>query len=401
MPFVRDSAPQATDKNYQGPQFGFGKSINATMPVSPKWLGYFKNFIQITIPTLIILFLLLELLFRFGIPACENPNYILEEEFQIIKHNSEFRKEGVYTMGTWGGNPAPWKINSDGWLSPVDYNREKTKPRIAVIGDSYVAALEVNTGEAFHQLLAEYLEEEEVYSFGVSGAPLSQYFQMAKYVEANFEPDILIINLIYNDFDESITQLTGRGNPFWTCELQKDSSFQMSPPEINDNYKTIKNWAVKSALFRYLIYNIHIHKWKKRKLRLNRDNYHLYTDRHEKVEKHKAVIEKMILFVLTQFKNQFPDKRIIFMMDGPRRAIYNDWYKQSSLIWLNDFCRLTCQKLGFEFIDLIPHFVKDYQQNKTNFEFPEDNHWNAYGHQFVSKVLFEYLARDSSLQLQY
>jgi hypothetical protein len=36
------------------------------------------------------------------------------------------------------------------------------------------------------------------------GVPLSQYLQMARYVRIHFNPDIFVINVVHNDFAESL-----------------------------------------------------------------------------------------------------------------------------------------------------------------------------------------------------
>ena len=110
-------------------------------------------------------------------------------------------RQGVYTIGKWGKNKAKWQINNFGWLNSNNYNKIKKQSRIALIGDSYVEALQVNQKETFYECLNEQLRNsQEVYSMGVSGAPLSQYLQMAKYAQYHFQPDMFIINLVHNDF---------------------------------------------------------------------------------------------------------------------------------------------------------------------------------------------------------
>ena len=95
--------------------------------------------------------------------------------------------------------------------------------------------------------------------------------------------------------------------------------------------------------------------------------------------------------MMDKFKAAFPDKRILFVVDGPRRAIYNDWQENSSQKWLNPLIGEECKRVGFEFINLEAPFTEEFKKHGKRFEFLEDNHWNAYGHEVVSKVLFEYL----------
>ena len=95
-----------------------------------------------------------------------------------------------------------------GWNYPIDYYPINDKKLIAVIGDSYIEAFQVDVDKNYPFLLREKLKNDyEVYAFGKSGAPLSQYLHISRYVNRHFDPDILIFNLVHNDFDESIQEL--------------------------------------------------------------------------------------------------------------------------------------------------------------------------------------------------
>jgi len=105
---------------------------------------------------------------------------------------------------------APYRINGQGWNSGIgDYARDRTPGvmRIAVIGDSYVEAFQV----AYDASMAEKLGGEltaagrraEVYRFGISGAPLSQYVHIAEREVIQYRPDWIVVNVVDNDFDES------------------------------------------------------------------------------------------------------------------------------------------------------------------------------------------------------
>jgi hypothetical protein len=101
-------------------------------------------------------------------------------------------------------------INADGWnsLRPA-YRRERTPDtlRIAVIGDSYVHGAFVDTKDGFPEVLEAALngagQKAEVYRFGMDGAPLSQYLHVLRREVRAFRPDVVVVPLIHNDFDES------------------------------------------------------------------------------------------------------------------------------------------------------------------------------------------------------
>jgi hypothetical protein len=116
---------------------------------------------------------------------------------------------------------APFRINGQGWNSGIgDYAvaRRPGVSRIAVVGDSYVEALQV----AYDRSVAERLAADlaavpgatqgavEAYRFGISGAPLSQYLQMIEHEVMRYRPDWVVVLIVHNDFDESYKFQPGR-----------------------------------------------------------------------------------------------------------------------------------------------------------------------------------------------
>jgi len=167
----------------------------------------FKNILFVTLPTILIVLILLEVFFRTVIPAANPPKYFFNEEEKIYCFSNK-KKKGVYTIGRFADIRAKWSINNMHWNYPIGYYPVDEKKLITVIGDSYIAVLEVDADENYPYLLRERLKTDyEVYAFGIPGAPLSQYLHMSRYVNKHFDPDILIINLVHNDFDQSIYEL--------------------------------------------------------------------------------------------------------------------------------------------------------------------------------------------------
>ena len=101
---------------------------------------------------------------------------------------------------------APYRINAQGWNSGIgDYAvaRRPGVTRIAVVGDSYVEALQVPYDISLGERLATELggggHPVEVFRFGISGAPLSQYLQMIEHEVAHYGPDWIVVLIVHND----------------------------------------------------------------------------------------------------------------------------------------------------------------------------------------------------------
>src|SRR4029079_18587913 len=96
------------------------------------------------------------------------------------------------------------QVNNAGWVTDQDYHKQDAAPLLAIIGDSYIEAMMVPYEQTVYGRLASSLEGRwRVYSFGASGAPLSQYLIWARHAVEQYGASAVIINVVGNDFDES------------------------------------------------------------------------------------------------------------------------------------------------------------------------------------------------------
>lgn len=194
------------------------------------------------------------------------PFYSFDRENNIRKFSFENGTEGVRTLGVFAQKKAKWRINNHGWNSSIDYNfdRDSTKFRIAIIGDSFIEGLHINPDENVGHILNDFLGRDsfEVYTFAQSGWPLSAYLHTNRYIQSHYKPDLVIVNIVHNDFVESSTY---KGEKFHLLfELDEESNtileFPPQPPEYHMLVNKFHNLK-KSALVRYLYYNLKIHYW--------------------------------------------------------------------------------------------------------------------------------------------
>jgi GDSL-like Lipase/Acylhydrolase family len=264
---------------------------------------------------------------------------------------------------------------------------------ITVIGDSYIEALNVNVGESYPFLLREKLKNDfEVYAFGVSGAPLSQYLHISRYVDRHFNPDILIFNIYHNDFDESIRELKPSYAHFLQVSITEQDSVKEIPPQPNHSFVQYRSWEriiYHSALFRYLYFNLKVQSLRERlKARTNRFEANINVD---EVSKNKDLIIKSTNYLVKTIRQENMDRRVIFLMDAPRFSIYDNTLDKSNVMWLNNLMDSICTHNNIEFIDLTTYMKEAYSKNHVKFNYDIDGHWNEYGHKFVTDVLYKYL----------
>ena len=119
------------------------------------------------------------------------------EKDGVTKNNkiSHYQKNKKYSFsrGSFFEVKSKKSTNNYGYFSSKDYLINKNL--VAVIGDSYVVASEVDNDETFHSLLDKEINQD-VYAFGVNSDQLSQYLFNTQWVTKKFKPNIIIYSIV-------------------------------------------------------------------------------------------------------------------------------------------------------------------------------------------------------------
>lgn len=329
-----------------------------------------------------------ELFFRYVLPAARTPLVEYDRTYDILHYRTDGPREGISTTGRWCERPVRWRINNDGWNSAIDYQATpgRSRPLVALIGDSYVEALQVNVGESMTDDLRRLQAgRREVYGFGFSGAPLSQYLQMSRYVRKVFHPEILVFNIVYNDFDQSLRELDPL--PYFLQLTSVAGDLQEAAP-IPYESSRIKRLAARSAFVRYLWINLHLpdiaQQW--RAPVGDPDRFYGNVDVVE-LQRHREVVERATFMLVEQIRRENPDTEILFMIDAPRVEIYEGKPGEGRLAWVHQLLRSACERSGCRYLDLTGPFRERYARDHVPFNFPNDYHWNTVGHALAAEVL--------------
>jgi hypothetical protein len=306
-------------------------------------------------------------------------------------------------------------INADGWNSTKpEYQMARTpgKRRIAVVGDSYVHAAFVNVGEGFPELMERDLRargaDVEVLRFGMDGAPLSQYLHVLRREVLAYKPDVVLVPLIHNDFDESYRFLKTRyASSFMKLTRDDDGSVKEVPPGefrygIADSLRGYRT-------FRYLYYetNFYLHakgfisrwfwggdeQW-------SPENISSAVDI-RKIADHQAN-RFFTRYVMSEMKKLSIEHgfRLAFVMDGVREAVYADKPASNFEVgMLNTIAADVARELSLPFLDLQETFERDWRQNRQRFEYAYDWHWNGRANKLVAEAANGLLTRDSRIGL--
>ncbi|SCA56255.1 conserved exported hypothetical protein [Candidatus Terasakiella magnetica] len=366
---------------------------------------FFHNFLLV-LASLTFCFLLLEIGLRF-LPVKTGLQIQAVNENDPVFHATP-NIDYTYSNGWSFKIPNTGHVNSDGFVNDQDYDASATTPLMAVIGDSFIESLMVPYDKTIQGRLAQSVKNTgRVYSFAFSGAPLSQYLIWAQYAQAKFKPDIMSFVIISNDFDESLLKYK-KAPGFHYFDQNKLRRIDYTPGFL----RTIVN---SSAVFRYLVYNMHIHKTIAAGLRLLPTDFYqslksLFISKEEKspsdtlsrifennvpvtvsAEKSTDAQRAIDLFLgnVVEYSG-LPAEKIVFIIDALRARIYqnqpqsNKGYAASMFAYFKQ----QAQAKGFNVIDTDPYFRLDYQKNKTQFDFlPFDAHWNDHAHGVIATAV--------------
>ena len=268
------------------------------------------------------------------------------------------------------------QVNNAGFVSDVDYHADAPGPLLAVVGDSFVEALMVPYRQTCAGRLATMLEPAaRVYSFGIGDIPLAQYLAYARHARDAFRPQGLVVVVVENDLRRLLFQPLPGIHVF-----VDDGTGRLAPERPGDYAPSLAlRLARRSALLRYLGINLGWH-W-----RLSPQTRVI--PRGSDDPTNAAWTERIIdafLDLLPEYSGLGPD-RIVLVTDGLRPELYDDEMLDETRGTFGDAARryflANAASRGYETIDMQPRFRAHYRKHRRRFEWPQDSHWNALGHE--------------------
>jgi len=284
-------------------------------------------------------------------------------------------------------------VNNFGYVNNIDYEPNKTTPLLAVIGDSYIEAVMVPYDETLQGRLEHSLADSSnrVYSFGASGAALSQYLNFAQYARDVFHPVGLVVVIVGNDFDESLCKYS-----FGSAQhcYQLDDNKKLILKRIDYKPNLLKTIARKSALVRHIFYNtagfrttLLTAKHKQEKVKYVGNKRVDFTQ--QKLDLSKKAVDQFLIDL--PVLSDISPENIVFVVDGIRPQLYQPEklpeVKDSYVAIMLKYFIGQADTKGFEVIDMQPRFIKRHLRDKARFEFSTDHHWNGAGHSEASSAV--------------
>lgn len=356
-----------------------------------------ERLIRLLLPlaSVVLTLCLLEIGVRLFLPVTDLPLSAYDPEVGVHRKPNQ---RGTRIVGYGEEINAEYTVNADGWNSThTDYLPDKPEGvlRVAVIGDSYVEAMEVDVEDAFPARIEQRLaatrcnshDHVEVYAFGTEGAPLSHHLNVMRYVAERYDPDVFVILVIHNDFDES---LPGYGFHEHYMKVMPDGNggFTEIPP-APFKPPLLRRAALRSALFRFLYGNLETFEVAEATALALRANF---TGGRE-IPLQTVDLQAMTTYLVGQYQAvaDQSDSRLLVIMDADRHNVYNG---SGDPGYYNQMVRQAADQTGVDFVDLTDAFTVEYQAHHRPFNSSVDWHWNEYGHDVVSGVVVDWLQSD-------
>ena len=361
-----------------------------------------KNLLVLVVSLGILVALLEGVVFRWLLLPSDLP--LLQEttpEKAVLKYISN--QTGTYRKRD--EISAQYSINSNGWnsgrqeyLHPEGVDRRS----ICIIGDSYIEAFQVRFDQSVAERLEGKLKEAgqkvPVFRFGLSGAPLSQYLFILENEVLTYQPEVVIINLVHNDFHESVQGTGGsydRG--FSRFAYDQDHKMSITQPAV---YERDAIWWIKtSALFRYFRVRQEVDFTRARKALVAFFDKGK-ADREREVSANISlqrgtldIVEDVTRFAFSRIKALSTEHKFrpIFLVDGDRSEIMSSVNSglpsRVKTKEINELVVKIANDLSLEVIDLWPILERDYREKRERLTFEHDGHWPPHVHDLVANTL--------------
>jgi hypothetical protein len=295
---------------------------------------------------------------------------------------------------TWSAGPTFHLVNivrtnNYGFINSQDYLEDAKTPLLAVIGDSYIEAFQVKFSETLAGRLARQFEgKARVYSYAISGSALSQYLAYAEYAARRFQARAEVINIIGNDFDESLLKYKQLPGYHYFAEAG-DGGLRLERVDYAPSW--VHDLVRHSALARYLFINLALgelaQRLEQRGSKSGQTPEYVANTLAEVEPERIADSQRSVRQFLDELpaRTGLPTQDVLFVLDGIRPNLYNESALEragaSYYGAMRDYFTSEAQNRGFEVLDLQPRFVDHYRNHHARFEFDHDYHWNSLGHE--------------------
>lgn len=275
-------------------------------------------------------------------------------------------------------NPRSRRLNNEGFLHDDDYENGAGTPLVAIIGDSQVDAPGVDFPDTVQARLAKRgTWASRFYTFGMSGAPLSQYVVWTDYARKSFAPDAVIFVISPNDFHESFDE-AGLFEGFHYFVSSDNGRYRLS---LRPHRRSLRSRLVEhSHLLAYLVHNLGVPEWIRS----------AFADADVLSDRKIRFLTDWFFAELNAFGLGPQNTAFVLSPLSDRIYLQPECQPSSSGHPMATFKAAASQR-DYPVVDLAANFCNDYRDNGKELEFPGDVHWNAEGHRVLADAIMEVL----------
>lgn len=344
----------------------------------------------------VVVTFVLELVLRLARVASSFPASGQNAEDLIFRFSTARPASGVRSHGPLARNRIRWRVNNEGWNSPHDYvPRASARPRIALLGDSYIEALYVDIDDHIESHLEHVFDDgADVYAFGRSNWYLEQYVALSRYIEERFSPDVYVVFLTADDVWWSLRE-KGLKSPYLFQISRLDDGFVELPPTAVLKRRRLRLLLRRSALVCYVSNNLGVRWFLKRRA----DRFSTMASgmdlangqRHQPQGEEARLLRDATSFMLRSLAEGHPGRSFVFVDTSDCASVY-EGRSGPRRDPEGEAVRAECQRHeNCYYFDLWPVFVADYARNHRRFEVSHFGHWNGHANGVIARGLAAFL----------
>ena len=345
----------------------------------------------------IILTIVAEVFFRTIVPATSLPGSYMDPADGIFRFDSTWVTAGTNTHGRFGLRPADWRVNGAGWNSLFEYTspQDKQRPRIAVLGDSFIEGFPTDVDEHVDTYLHALAGgKADVYAFGRSGWYLAQYVALARYAGEHFAPDTYVVFLNDHDIQDSLRE-NGVKIPYAYQITQDGAGFVELKPPAQYVFTTRSRTLRHSAIVRYVRENLGI-TWGQKDARVEDANLRP-AETSAPDERVSALLEPAADYMVSRLVEEHPESTFLLVVDTDRPRIYAGEPVGRPRPEFDAIVRAARKHPTVRVLDLDPVFRRVYARDHLRFEGADGAHWDSYGNRIVAEAVYQSLRENGAL----
>jgi hypothetical protein len=300
------------------------------------------------------------------------------------------RQPFVYSHGWDLMNARHGMTNNLGFINAADFVQPPYK--VLIMGDSFIESFMHNYADTLQGRLASALGSG-VETVATSGNSLADSLELLKKFAPKMQPTSVVIFVKTSD-PSDLSEIAAAPLPGHNGFVNDGQSVGVQHLLYTES--SYKKWVMKSALIRYVYYNLKFSEWLSRALQFGKPVGRA-SDKSTVLDKavQKQRFMRYYLSELSKLK-QVHGLHITFLLDADRNALYPSVKNKTQALNLKDqadFSRFAVDA-GFELLNMKPIFERHWSAYRQQFDYlPADGHWNTVAHKLAAEALLPVLLR--------